>query len=107
MAETEHLVRLQQGTDAWNAWRGANPSVCPDLCEANLNGASLGGALLAGANLSKANLGRANLSRAILDGTDLSGADLSGANLSRATSARPWDTLHSRLRGSEEFWIDL
>jgi hypothetical protein len=82
MAETEHLVRLQQGTDAWNAWRGANPSVCPDLCEANLNGASPGGALLAGANLSKANLGRTNLNRVILGGADLSAADLSLADLS-------------------------
>ena len=39
MAETEHLVLLLQGADAWNAWRGAHPSVRPDLREAKLNGA--------------------------------------------------------------------
>jgi uncharacterized protein YjbI with pentapeptide repeats len=84
MTETEYILLLRKGADAWNGWRGANPSIRPDLREANLNGANLHGAFLRGADLGKANLNRANLSNAILGGADLSDADLSGANLSRA-----------------------
>jgi hypothetical protein len=83
MTETDHFSLLRQGKAAWSAWREANPSIHPDLREANLTGANLAGALLRGADLGKANLSRANLTDAILGGSDFSGADLSGANLNR------------------------
>jgi uncharacterized protein YjbI with pentapeptide repeats len=74
VAEIDHVSLLRQGTEAWNAWREANPAIRQDLHEANLC--------------------RANLSDAMLNGSNLSGAYLSGAVLSRAnlrgtTSARP------------------
>ena len=73
MANQEHLDILRQGVDAWNAWRAEEPSVVPDLTEAELSGADLSGADLSGADLSWANLSGADLCRA-----DLSGAVLSG-----------------------------
>jgi uncharacterized protein YjbI with pentapeptide repeats len=96
MANADHIKRLRQGVDAWNAWRWRRkePSVRPDLREADLTGANLGradltgadlhGANLGGADLHGANLGGANLSGAYLHGANLGGANLSGANLSGA-----------------------
>ena len=52
MANEEHLARLKQGVEAWNAWREANPSFfTPDLREADLTGANLVRVDLRGANL--------------------------------------------------------
>jgi uncharacterized protein YjbI with pentapeptide repeats len=85
MADPDHLNTLQQGVDAWNAWRKQGP-VEPDLSEANLARADLSGANLSRANLTKANLSEANLTEADLIGAyliqaNLIQADLSGANL--------------------------
>jgi uncharacterized protein YjbI with pentapeptide repeats len=66
MTETEPILLLRQGADAWNAWRAANRSIRPDLRKANLNGANLDGAFLRGVDLGEANLNRANLRNAIL-----------------------------------------
>jgi hypothetical protein len=38
MANDKHPELLQQGVDAWNAWREKEPSVRPDLNDANLKG---------------------------------------------------------------------
>jgi uncharacterized protein YjbI with pentapeptide repeats len=84
VADKEHIARLKQGVDAWNAWRlEERVGVRPDLSGANLGGADLIGADLVGVDLSGANLHRAELRRADLSGADLRGADLSGANLFR------------------------
>jgi uncharacterized protein YjbI with pentapeptide repeats len=64
MANDEHITLLKQGVATWNAWRDANPSIRPDLSEADLRWA--------------------NLSRAYLSRADLSGADLIEANLTEA-----------------------
>ena len=80
----DHSFLLRQGAEVWNAWRKANPSIRPNLREANLSGANLANAFLRQADLASANLNRANLSNTVLGDSDLSGADLSGANLSRA-----------------------
>ena len=61
MANDEHVALLKQDVDAWNAWRKANPHICPDLAGANLSGADLSGANLSGANLSEAGLSEADL----------------------------------------------
>jgi hypothetical protein len=84
MANPDHLKTLQQGVDAWNAWRKQHP-VEP----------ALSGAKLSGAKLSKASLSEADLRRADLSGADLSGADLSGANLSAAELSQ------ANLRGAD------
>jgi hypothetical protein len=93
MANKDHLRRLRQGVDAWNAWRKKKPSVRPDLTkanlqEANLSGANLQEANLRGADLWRADLCEANLWRADLRRADLSEADLGGANLCEATLRR-------------------
>jgi pentapeptide repeat protein len=82
MANDDHIAQLKKGVDAWNAWRGKNPSMIPHLIEADLSGADLSGANLSGAKLFRADLSGANLSGADLSGADLSGqANLRGANL--------------------------
>jgi Pentapeptide repeats (8 copies) len=70
LANPEHLKLLQQAVDVWgridywNAWRAKDPSIVPDLIDANLR--------------------ETELSRANLMGADLSGADLFGSNLNGA-----------------------
>jgi len=54
MANEEHVARLKQGVDAWNAWRRETPDARPDLRGAILRGAhlmlaNLSGAILRGA----------------------------------------------------------
>lgn len=49
--DAEHLAILRQGAEVWNAWRGKNPGLRPDLTGLNLAGANLGGAFLADAIL--------------------------------------------------------
>jgi uncharacterized protein YjbI with pentapeptide repeats len=113
MANDEHVAILNQGAEAWNAWRHENAlkdiGVVPDLRKADFRKADLAGAILSGAllgeadlngadlsgaNLYEANLLQAHLNKAHLNGTNLSGANLvcaqlvgarlSGADLSRA-----------------------
>jgi uncharacterized protein YjbI with pentapeptide repeats len=89
MANPEHLEILRQGVEVWNDWRDTEPSVIPDLSEADLYRASLIEANLSGADLIRANLNQAdlrlaNLTQATLVVTNLNGANLDGANLNRA-----------------------
>jgi hypothetical protein len=108
-ANPEHLAKLQEGKDAWNAWRTQNPDIRPDLTRADLRGmnlagydlssafltkailkkanltaANLRGAIMKGANLTEAKLKNARLIKARLSGADLTGADLTGAKLTDA-----------------------
>jgi TIR domain-containing protein/pentapeptide repeat protein len=110
MANPEHLEILKRGVEVWNKWRQENPTIFPDLSQADLiesslnnanlantdlvfailylsdlTGVDLSGANLSYANLIEANLTYANLKGADLTSTDLSSANLSGVNLSRAT----------------------
>ena len=41
MPNPEHIAKLKEGVEAWNAWRDENPDVMPDLVETNLSGADL------------------------------------------------------------------
>jgi hypothetical protein len=85
MANEEHLKILEQGIEAWNRWRQANPQVVePDIRNANLSGTQLYGANLTGARLDRANLNRSNLTAADLALADLGAAELIGADLRRA-----------------------
>ena len=62
MANPEHRQILQQGVEAWNAWREQPKDVSPDLPFADLLGADLHGTGLREADLTRTNLTRANLS---------------------------------------------
>jgi hypothetical protein len=89
MANADHLERLRQGVDVWNAWRAEQASGVPDLSGADLRGANLHEANfyeanLCGADLTKAYLGGANLGRATLCGANLREADLSETYLLEA-----------------------
>jgi len=87
MANPEHLQILEQGVEAWNAWRGQHRDITPDLTKANLTEASLTGADFSEATLAEATLYGATLYGATLTEADLTRADLRGADLARATLA--------------------
>ena len=99
MAKSYQLRILEQGIDAWNAWREEHPEIQPDLSRAYLNRVDLRNANLSrvdfrfaflnhckmdGANLIEANLNDALLKSASLRNADLSHASLRRANLNYA-----------------------
>lgn len=94
MANPEHLKILQRGVKTWNSWRKENPSVIPNLSNAqlsylnysniNLSQAHLLDASIYDANLSRASLTFANLSFTDINTTNFHGADLRGANLTNS-----------------------
>src|SRR5690242_16309841 len=73
MANKDHLKRLRQGVNAWNAWRAEDVSVRPNLSKAKLSGADLRDADLRDADLRDADLSKADLRKADLRGVDFSG----------------------------------
>jgi hypothetical protein len=101
MANPEHLQILEQGVEAWKAWRDQHRDITPDLCEADLAGADLREVDLTGTNLREAVLSKADLREADLDGADLDGAALSKANLRGAT------LIGARLTGADLRGADL
>jgi len=83
--DPEHFRLLtEEGVEAWNAWRNANPEVSPNLVGADLGWAEIEGANLQKTNLREADLPFANLREADLFDADLHGANLEGANLEGA-----------------------
>lgn len=84
MANPDHVSKLREGVEAWNAWREENSDVVPDLQGTKLLSAKLQSVNLFKANLREANLQGANLWRAELFIANLQGANLQGANLFRA-----------------------
>jgi uncharacterized protein YjbI with pentapeptide repeats len=108
MANDDHVARLRQGAEAWNAWRREHTEVEPDLRDSVLRGldlsradldgsdlrhADLRGTILQGARLRGARLDDANLFKAVLDDADLEDAVLIGAqflNCAQLIVARNW-----------------
>ncbi len=80
MANPEHVAKLKEGVEAWNAWRDGNPEQVPNLSDANLNEA-----FLPHVNLERANANGADFWGATLKGADLRSANLCAANFTRAT----------------------
>jgi uncharacterized protein YjbI with pentapeptide repeats len=81
MANEEHIQKLQEGVEVWNAWRAQNPTIQPELERADLGGVDLTGANLKNASLSFANLRKARLYKADLAAAYLFRADLTQSNL--------------------------
>ena len=105
MANEQHIGWLQNGVEAWNAWRDQGDFV-PDFVGANLIGANLVGANLIGANLTSADLVGADLTGANLAGANLAGADLAGANLAGADLADA-NLTYADLAGANLTYADL
>lgn len=42
VADDEHMARLSEGVDAWNAWRRDERMTRPDLSHVDLSGIALG-----------------------------------------------------------------
>jgi uncharacterized protein YjbI with pentapeptide repeats len=97
VANDEHVAQLKRGVISWNAWRGDNPGIRPDLTGADLKEAR--GAILTWADLRGADLVGANLVRAHLLGTHLDGAKLDGAKLRDADLSRA-DLVEANLVGA-------
>lgn len=87
MGNPAHISRLhRKDVVDWNAWRGANLRVQPDLTRIDLSGRDLSGIDFRGVGLFKANLSNCILKGAILRQSimieaDISDADLSGAHV--------------------------
>lgn len=127
MAKPEHLDKLIESVDVWNAWRYENPEIVPalwgadleetdlgcanlrdaDLEEADLSGADLREANLNGAKLVAADLRGANLRGAYFDRTDLKRADLEGANLRAAIYLRAKQLCETKTLYQTELDPDL
>jgi uncharacterized protein YjbI with pentapeptide repeats len=99
MANKEHLTKLHEGVEAWNAWRNGNPAILPDLRGADLREINPGtssfrnikvefhpqridpGAKIYDLQIKGVFMSLENVS---LDGSNLAGVDLNGADLSKA-----------------------
>ncbi len=79
-----HEEILARGVAEWNRWRSANPTVKPNLADADLSELDLAGINLAEADLNGADLYGSDLSRANLKMANLSGGDLSNSILTDA-----------------------
>ena len=120
-AHIEQFNQLQEGVQAWNAWRQQNPETDVELlgikctlvhlAGANFSDADLRQSQLVEANLSGANFVTAcligiNLHMSNLSGADLRGADLRLANL-RGTDLRGADLRLANLSGADVRGADL
>jgi uncharacterized protein YjbI with pentapeptide repeats len=94
MANKMHLGILKQGVEIWNLWREGNPSIVPDLHNADLRDLDIRGIDLRGAyleavslyrtRLDHANLSNANMKNASIERVNMRFCDMSGTNLSEA-----------------------
>jgi hypothetical protein len=124
MANEEHVYRLLKGVADWNAWRGENPNIRPDLSYdlhsksdnrkdaagvarwARLIGAHLNGVDLSGANLTNTLLMNARLHEANFAKADLRWADLRESFLIEA-NFREADLRHANLSAADLSLADL
>ncbi len=106
MANEQHLAMLNEGVEAWNAWREHNEHILPDLSKAKL----------AFRDLRAANFGNCAFCEADLEDADFRSADLRGADFSAAnarnasfadTDLRNADFTYAVLLGANLSWTDL
>ena len=85
MANQEHVAKLLEGVEGWNAWREKNGGLRPDLARATLYATSLRGANLDNVDLTGALLAMADLGRSSCRNAELRGADLRFVQLENAS----------------------
>ncbi len=81
MANAGHLAVLQQGPQAWNAWRKEHPDIVPDLSWADLQLLNLGRINFARAHLRAVKFQNAIITNGIFWKADLAAAALHEADL--------------------------
>lgn len=86
MANADHLALLREGRDAWNAWRGVEADVVPDLKLADLTECDLSGyimdcALLDGANMLAVTAEGTSFRNASMRGVQVISCDFARATL--------------------------
>ncbi len=106
MANSEHLAKIKEGVEPWNAWRKANDEIVPDLSKENLTGLNLRGADLRLAQLEGTDFSKADLRGAILGSAHLRDADLTGADLSD-TSLMQANISNAQLSGARLIGANL
>lgn len=79
----DHLLKLREGTAAWNTWRETS-----NIREPLLRGADLRGFQLSNINLTKCDLTDVLFDGAVLDGANLQDATLTGSSFSKNCSLR-------------------
>ncbi|MEM6502105.1 MAG: pentapeptide repeat-containing protein [Cyanobacteria bacterium P01_C01_bin.89] len=95
-SSNENFARIQQGTEAWNQWRKANPQARPDLSGLDLSAMDLKGI----------DFSRAKLTRTDLTGTDLTGANFSGADLGQCI-LNGATLMRANLKDADLIWAKL
>jgi hypothetical protein len=81
MANSEHVAKLLEGREAWNAWREEDRAISPDLSGAAFDGINLSGFDLTGVNFKGANLTGLRLENTTMISAQLDDAVLSDALL--------------------------
>ena len=84
MANPEHLAKLKEGVEAWNAWREEYSDIRPDLSGREFYDKHLRRFDLFGEDTSKADFSGIYLTEANLSWVDFSGTNLANVHLSYA-----------------------
>jgi uncharacterized protein YjbI with pentapeptide repeats len=109
MGNKQHIEILYQGVPAWNAWRGKNESIRPDLSSAQLCELDLSYVDFNNVNLSRANLSNSNLNSAILKGANLFKSTFKNTLLKHAdlSNSSCIDMLGMGIKDGTQFMISI
>jgi uncharacterized protein YjbI with pentapeptide repeats len=103
MPDNQHLKLLLTGATSWNAWRANEPSIRPDLRDADLLRKRLDGFDFRGADLRGAVLSCAESRSSNFEGADLTDADLSHGVFNRSSfrlaTMKGVDLTKAKLKG--------
>jgi len=84
MANYSHLKKIDQGVNAWNEWRKDEPSIKPDLSNADLSRKELDGIDLSGANLTNTKFRNSTIRKSDFSNSIIKKANFYGSIASEA-----------------------